>query len=218
MESLEKKYFGLFGTGGYAREVMPIADQQLKAMGFTEIVFVQTVPDREEVNGFRVVSEEAFVNLSGEKFFNIAIAESNIREQIAGRMKSKGIKPISLTANNATIYQNNSIGEGVIMCAQTIVTSNAQIGDFFHANIYSYVAHDCIIGNFVTFAPNVHCNGNVTIGDHAYIGTGAIIKQGTPDKPVVIGEGAIVGMGSVVTKSVPANSTVIGCPARVIER
>ncbi len=41
------------------------------------------------------------------------------------------------------------------------------------------------------------------LNDHAYIGTGAVIKQGTPDKPLMIGKGAVVGMGAVVTKSVP---------------
>jgi len=58
------------------------------------------------------------------------------------------------------------------------------------------------------------CNGNVVIEDHAYIGTGAVLRQGTPDKPLVIGRGAIVGMGAVVTKDVPAGTTVVGNPAR----
>ena len=56
--------------------------------------------------------------------------------------------------------------------------------------------------NFVTFAPSVHCNGKVVVEDHAYIGTGVVIKQGTDDRPIIIGEGSIVGMGAVVTKSV----------------
>ena len=81
-------------------------------------------------------------------------------------------------------------------------------------NIYAYIAHDCVIGDYVTFAPNVHCNGNVHVHDHAYIGTGAIIKQGTTSKPLVIGEGAVVGMGAVVTKDVPPFTTVIGNPAK----
>lgn len=50
--------------------------------------------------------------------------------------------------------------------------------------------------------------------DHACIGTGAIIKQGTPVKPLVIGEDAVVGMGAVVTKDVPAYTTVVGNPAK----
>jgi len=43
-----------------------------------------------------------------------------------------------------------------------------------------------------------------------------MIKQGTPDQPLVIGAGAIVGMGAVVTKSVPPGATVVGNPARIV--
>ena len=98
------------------------------------------------------------------------------------------------------------------------LTSNIIIGQCFQANIYSYVAHDCKIGDFVTFAPGVMCNGNVHVGDRAYIGTGAVIKQGTPEKPLIIGADAIVGMGAVVTKNVPDGVTVVGNPARILER
>lgn len=66
----------------------------------------------------------------------------------------------------------------------------------------------------MTFAPGVKCNGNVVIEDHAYIGAGAVIKQGKPGEPLVIGRGAVVGMGAVVTKSVPPGVTVVGNPAR----
>ena len=119
---------------------------------------------------------------------------------------------------HATFYDSNTIGEGSIICAGSIVTSNAKIGRFFHCNIQSYVAHDCVVGDFVTFAPRVACNGNVVIEDHAYVGTGAILKQGTKKRPLRIGRGAIVGMGAVVTKDVPAGETWIGNPARPLER
>jgi acetyltransferase-like isoleucine patch superfamily enzyme len=94
------------------------------------------------------------------------------------------------------------------------LTSNIRIGRHFHANLYSYVEHDCVIGDFVTFAPGVQCNGNIVIEDHAYIGAGAVIKQGKPGQPLIIGRGAVVGMGAVVTKSVAAGATVVGNPAR----
>jgi acetyltransferase-like isoleucine patch superfamily enzyme len=98
------------------------------------------------------------------------------------------------------------------------LTSNIRIGKHFHANLYSYVEHDCVIGDYVTLAPGVKCNGNVVVEDHAYIGTGAIIKQGQPRQPLVIGRGAVVGMGAVVTKSVPPWATVVGSPARVMNK
>ena len=71
-----------------------------------------------------------------------------------------------------------------------------------------------MIGDFVTFAPGVKCNGNVHIHDHAYIGSGAVIRQGIPGRPLVVGRGAVVGMGAVVTKDVPPGVTVVGNPAR----
>ena len=119
-----------------------------------------------------------------------------------------------MIANNALQYDNITMGEGSIICGFVHLTSNIKIGKGFHANIYSYIAHDCVIGDFVTFAPRVSCNGNVHIEDHAYIGTGAVLRQGTLDKPLIIGKGAIVGMGAVVTKDVPAGVTVVGNPAR----
>jgi sugar O-acyltransferase (sialic acid O-acetyltransferase NeuD family) len=109
------------------------------------------------------------------------------------------------------------LGEGAILSPFVTLTSNIRIGRHFHANLYSYVEHDCKIGDFVTLAPGVKCNGNVVIEDHAYIGAGAVIKQGKPGAPLVIGRGAVVGMGAVVTKSVPAGTTVVGNPARAMD-
>jgi sugar O-acyltransferase (sialic acid O-acetyltransferase NeuD family) len=110
------------------------------------------------------------------------------------------------------------VGEGAVLCPFVTLTSNVRIGKHFHANLYSYVEHDCVIGDFVTFAPGVKCNGTVHIEDHAYIGAGAVIKQGLPNAPLVIGRGAVVGMGAVVTKSVPPGVTVVGNPARPLSK
>ena len=119
-----------------------------------------------------------------------------------------------IEAANTLIMDSVEVGIGSILSSFVHLTSNIKIGKFFQANIYSYVAHDCIIGDFVTFAPRVMCNGNVVVEDHAYIGTGAVIKQGQPGNPLVIGEGSVVGMGAVVTKSVPRGAVVVGNPAR----
>jgi sugar O-acyltransferase (sialic acid O-acetyltransferase NeuD family) len=176
-------------------------------------------PPAPTVDGIKVLSEDEFFAVDCDRrFFNIAIANSTIREEIAILCIGKGATPLTLQEANATIYDHNEIGHGAIFCAYSTVTSHAKIGKFFHSNIYSYVAHDCVIGDYVTFAPSVHCNGNVHIGDHAYLGAGAIIRHGLPGQPLVVGEGAIVGMGAVVTKDVPPFATVVGNPARIVEK
>jgi sugar O-acyltransferase (sialic acid O-acetyltransferase NeuD family) len=152
------------------------------------------------------------------KFVSIAIADSSVRELISQRLKENNVSILDIKSENVMIYDKVSIGPGSILCAFTTLTSNIKIGKFFHANLYSYVAHDCLIGDFVTFAPGVKCNGNVVIEDYAYIGTGAIIKQGSAIKRLTIGEGAVVGMGAVVTKSVKAGDIVFGNPAKSIKR
>lgn len=51
----------------------------------------------------------------------------------------------------------------------------------------------------------------VTVGDDAWLGTGAVLLPG-----VEIGEGAVVGAGAVVTRSVAPYTVVAGNPAKVI--
>lgn len=213
------KLYGIIGAGGFGREVMPIARDcmtMIDGLNDKEFVFVVENLDKQTViNGYKVIDEKDFLSYEAdEKYFNIAIANYSVRERIANKLIKSNICPFTIQSSNVVIYDNNNIGDGAILCAFTMITSNAKIGKYFHSNIYSYVAHDCIIGDYVTFAPNVHCNGNIVIEDYAYIGTGAVIKQGSTGKPTVIGKGAVVGMGAVVTKSVPPFTTVVGSPAR----
>jgi len=217
-DSDSKISFGLYGAGGFAREVMPIAGEFGSGRdqpAFEDLCFIETAPQNSVINGYRLVSEDVFFHQDERsKFFNVAIADSALREKIAARCVLRGGVPFSLRAQQTVVYDQVDISEGAIICAFSTITSNVRVGKYFHCNIYSYVAHDCVIGDYVTFAPNVHCNGNVHIGNHAYIGTGAIIKQGSSSRPLVIGEGAVVGMGAVVTKDVPPFTTVVGNPAR----
>lgn len=137
-----------------------------------------------------------------------------MRVKISDSFIERGALPYSINSPNSIIYNNNEIGDGAIICAYSVITSNVKIGRFFHCNLYSYVAHDCVIGDYVTFAPGVKCNGYVHVNDHVYIGAGAIIKQGTRDKPLVIGEGSTIGMGAVVTRDVEPYTTVFGNTAK----
>lgn len=210
------KVVGLYGASGFGKEVMPLLKAQITD---AELVFIDDGFEGKELNGFPVLDYKSFTSSEFDiKLAAIAIADSKIREKLSAKLANDNIEEISISASNSLVLDCNTISKGSILCPFTTITSNVWIGKGFHANIYSYVAHDCIVGDFVTFAPGVKCNGNVRIEDHVYIGTGAIIKQGTPEKPLVIGEGAVIGMGAVVTKSVKAGDVVFGNPAKSIKR
>lgn len=216
---MNQPLYGVYGASGCGRGIMPLARAQISATGISldRLVFIDDKPSPEPLNGHCVYSYAEFLAIPASKrHVVIAIANSVVRESIAERLEQDGVTPWTVAATNVVVMDDVQIGEGAALSPFVTLTSNIRIGRYFHANLYSYVEHDCIIGDFVTFAPGVKCNGNVVIEDHAYIGAGADIKQGRPGAPLVIGHSAVIGMGAVVTKSVPPNVTVVGNPARVL--
>lgn len=218
---MSQPLYAVFGASGFGREVMPLAREQMRREGIAteRLVFVDDNPCGAGVNGHRILTYREYLEApASERHVVLAIANSTVREHLAGRCAGDGVHPWSVSAANVMVLDEVRIGEGALLCPFVTLTSNILIGRHFHANIYSYVAHDCVIGDFVTFAPGVKCNGNVVIEDHVYIGTGAVIKQGKPGEPLFIGRGAVIGMGAVVTKSVPPGATVVGNPARPLKK
>jgi sugar O-acyltransferase (sialic acid O-acetyltransferase NeuD family) len=208
--------YAIYGASGFGREIMPVAKAFLsnRKIMFEKLLFIDDKLYGQTINGYPVISFDQFILLnSPKKFVCIAISDNKIREKIFNKLLKFSIDNWSIFATNSILLDECNIGENSVLAPFASLTSNISIGKSFHANIYSYVAHDCIIGDFVTFAPGVKCNGNVHIHDYAYLGTGAIIKQGKPNKPLIIGEGACVAAGAVVTRNVPPFVTVFGNPA-----
>lgn len=212
------RLYGVYGASGCGRGIMPLLRSQLALAGHrATLVFIDDVPANGPVNGHEVWTWDRFLAAPAtSRHVALAIAGGAIREKLDRRCTEAHVEVIEVRAANVVQMDDVVIGPGALLSPFVTLTSNIRIGRCFHASLYAYVEHDCIIGDYVTFAPGVHCNGNIRIGNHAYIGAGAMVRQGRPGEMLTIGEGAIVGMGAVVTQDVPPGSVVVGNPARIL--
>ncbi|RYD93345.1 MAG: acetyltransferase [Sphingomonadales bacterium] len=202
----------IYGAGGLGRDL--IGPIRRKGEPFDELVFVDQTPGG-DLCGIPILSLD---DLREGDHVVIAAGSGQDREAMERHILERKLIPYSFFAPFSCVGVGNDIAPGALFCDYSLIGAAAKVGRQFQCNVYSYVSHDCVIGDYVTFAPKVSCNGNVHIEDYAYIGTGAVLRQGSRDKPLVIGRGATVGMGAVVTRDVAPGVTVIGAPARPMER
>mgnify|MGYP001249277258 CR=1 FL=1 len=211
-----KNIYAVIGAGGCGRSIMPVVKNNNGKNN--QYFFIDDYIEKSNINGTELIKLNKLLDFK-ESNLNvfIAIADTNLRYTYYQKVKNHNLIFENLIAKNSLLMDEIKIGKGCLISPFVTLASNIKIGNFFHANLYSYVEHDCQIGNFVTFAPGVKCNGNVIIEDFAYIGSGAIIKNGLFNKKIKIGKGSVVGAGSVVIDDVEPYSTVAGVPAKKIK-
>lgn len=206
----------IFGSGGFGRELAWLVEQ---AWGdAVEVVFL--VDDAsylcERVNGVEVKLVQDTVAGHGEAFV-VAVGDAVLRRRSAKACSAVGLRPATLVHPRVESSRFVSLGEGVVVCAGSILTTNIRFGAHVHVNLDCTIGHDVDIGDFSTLSPGVHISGHVKIGQDVFIGTGASIINGSASSPLVIGDGAVIAAGACVTKSVVAGALVAGVPA-VIKR
>lgn len=204
----------VYGAGGFAREVCWLAETCAEAGVVVAMIDDDPARHGARVNGILVRGLEDARRRFPSARMTIAIGSPQHREAAAARAAAAGFTFASVIHPRSERSRWIEMGEGVVICAGSILTTNIQIGRQVHINLACTIGHDVVLGDFVTLAPGVNISGRVRVGDRAYIGTNACIINGEADAPIVIGEDAVVGAAACVTRSVAAGTTVVGVPAR----
>ena len=196
---------GIVGAGGFGREVywsLDLAERSNTVFFVDDSYFDGTDP--------RILPLSKFDPL--EYSLVIAIADSNQRQRIVESLPAN-TKFFTHIHPSAQIHGPDvEIGEGSIICAGSIITTNVKIGKHAHINLITTIGHDCLIGDYFTTAPGVQISGNERIGDRVYFGTRSCIKQ-----KLSVCDDVIIGMNAGVTKNINQPGTYIGTPAKLIE-
>ena len=203
----------IYGAGGFAREVAWLAES---CDGDHRVVcFVDDNPALfgRQINGIPVMSlEDAAGRFAGAGIVS-GIGSPKARACVMEKAVVAGFMPVSLIHPRVEMSRWIKMGEGVVICAGCILTTNIQIGKQVQINLDSTVGHDVVLGDYTTLAPGVRVSGWVHFGKRVYVGTGAVFINGTEENPLLIGDDAIIGAGACVTKSV-CYGTWVGVPAK----
>lgn len=209
----------IFGAGGFAREVLQIildinAEQpsspQWDPLGF--IVDPKYITD-DYIHGLPILGSIDYLKTKPDAEVIIAVGSSALRKKV-----TKDIQKISnrtfatLIHPRAWLGRKICIGQGTIICAGALITTDIEIGSHVQINIGCTIGHDVILNDYVTLNPCANVSGNVCISEGAEIGTRTVLIPHTR-----VGEWSIVGAGAVVIDQIAANTTAVGTPAKVIK-
>jgi sugar O-acyltransferase (sialic acid O-acetyltransferase NeuD family) len=206
-----KKEVFILGAGGFGREVLNVyidSGREKEVLGFLE--------DNPDMNG-KIINEKPVYHVNYlNKFPNdkkpllIVAVGSTKRKKMIERLTNEGYKFDTVIHPSCVYSQWVEIGEGSVLTAGVIITSQVQIGKHVILNLGAHVGHDVKIGDYSTISPSAEIMGNVSLGNTVYVAVNATIIEG-----INVGAGAVIGAGAVVIKDVPEMSLVAGVPAKV---
>ncbi len=205
----------VFGAGGLARELLQIVrDINAVAETWDFLGFLDGNPEivGEQIQGYPVLGGASWIEGKPRIQVSVGIGAAPAKRNVARQVESAGGRFATLIHPRAWIGQFVSIGEGTIVCAGVMVTTDVRIGKHVIVNLGCTIGHDVSVGDYVTIAPSVNVSGSVSIGEGCDLGTNATIIQGKS-----IGAWSIVGAAAAVVDDLPANVTAVGVPARPIK-
>ena len=208
----------VMGAGGFGLEVVALIEQINAQSPKWDIVgfFDDNLPKGEIINGYSVIGGIDEINeLNDNIALVVAVGNPKTKKKIIEKIYNHKIDyPVLI--HPSVIIENSrfvEIGEGSIICAGNILTTNIILGKHVLLNLSCTIGHEVNICDYSSFMPSCNISGEVFIGECSYWGTASkVINQKK------IGNNTVVGAGSLLIHDVPDNATVVGVPARILKK
>jgi sugar O-acyltransferase (sialic acid O-acetyltransferase NeuD family) len=191
----------IIGAGGFAREVKKqMKDDNVK-------FFVDDEFWVENKDNIYKISELD----SSKHQVIVAIGNPLDRYKIIKKLPSN-IEFFTFIHESVMILSNDiEIGEGSIICAGCILTTNIKIGKHSHLNLHSTIGHDTVVGDYFTTAPGVKISGNCIIGNRVYFGTNSSVRE-----KITICDDVTIGLNGGVVKHITNSGVYGGVPIKLL--
>ena len=207
----------IVGAGGFAREALWVFEESnAESHRWNVLGYVDNDSELQdaEICGVPVLGNDDWIkeHLPHSVKLLSAIGSPRARKAVASKMSGWGFRFCSVVHPSARMSRFVEIGEGTIVTAGNIITTQIRLGNHVLMNLDCTVGHDSVINDYCVVSPGAHISGNVTLGEGVELGTGACVIPGKR-----IGDWSIIGAGSVVVKDIPSHVTAVGLPCRVIK-
>lgn len=190
---------GIIGAGGFGREVFA---SMSKSEQENTVFFV----DDSYFNGGDNILPLSKFNTAEYKVI-VAIGDPVHRRDLVNRLPKDTMYFTHIHPSVQILGDDVEIGEGSIICAGSILTTNIKLGKHTHLNLQTTIGHDCTIGDFFTTAPGAKVSGNCTIENCVYVGTNASIKE-----KITICSFVTIGLNGGVVKDIKDSGVYVGVP------
>ena len=205
----------IVGASGFGREVLTclidvVADSDKKPSDYACFMESEEFLEKtKQIHGIEVIGRSGFDPKKYQVL--VGIGNPNTRRKVVEDLP-KGTVYATLIHPSAIISKWVEIGEGSIISAGSILTTDIKIGKHAHVNLNTTIGHDCNIGDYFTAAPGVNISGICEIGNSVYFGTNSAIRQGAK-----VCDNVTMGMGAVVINNITEGGVYVGNPATKIK-
>ncbi|MCH2137814.1 MAG: acetyltransferase [Phycisphaerales bacterium] len=202
----------ILGAGGHAQVV---ADAALSAGPWTTVDALDDDAGAEHGCINSIVGTLADVSSMGSTYDGIALGfgDSVLRRKAIEAVMAAGMQAATIIHPTAIVARHTTIGPGTVVLAGAVVNTGTTVGPACVLNTRSSVDHHCSINALAHVAPGATLGGRVSVGEAAWIGMGAVIRDGT-----AICAQATIGAGAVVVNDVDTPGTWIGVPATLLRQ
>jgi sugar O-acyltransferase (sialic acid O-acetyltransferase NeuD family) len=170
------------------------------------------------VNGIPVLSLDSAYGRFPEAKVAFGIGAPKTRQWAVEKAEGVGFGFETIIHPSVQYSDTVHFGAGVAVCAGSILTTNIAVGQHVQINLSCTIGHNVLIDEYATLSPGVHVSGFVRIGKRVFIGTGAVIINGTDERPLTIGDDVVIAAGACVTRSIGPALLVGGVPAKVLKK
>ncbi|HJV02272.1 MAG TPA: acetyltransferase [Burkholderiaceae bacterium] len=132
------------------------------------------------------------------------------RAALAAELTARhGLRFHTLVHPTAYVSPLATLGPGVFVGANSVIGPGAVLAEHVFVNRGVTIGHDTRIGPFSRIQPGSNLGGLSHIGQGVTVGIGATLLE-----RLVVGDHAFIGAGAVATADVPPATLVVGIPAK----